>query len=101
MRALPFILVREIYALLGVFIKNPDFKNNTTAKAIMSVVPEILCTVILLFVGIHARNICKHRNMTGAKYGGYGNVNGIDMTGGETHDHLRASNGNEASRCLA
>jgi hypothetical protein len=63
LRALPAIVLREIYTLLSVFITNPNFKTNTAVKVVMSVVPEMLVTLILVFVGIQTRNIRKLRNL--------------------------------------
>lgn len=65
-RGLPFIGLREVYALLSVFITNPDFKNKTAVKVVMSIIPEMLMTLLLVFVGIRTRNIGKLRNMNKA-----------------------------------
>jgi hypothetical protein len=66
LRGLSFIGLREVYTLLSVFIKNPNFKNNTTAKVIMSVVPEMIVTLLLIFVGFQTRNIGKLRGISQA-----------------------------------
>lgn len=54
--------MREIYALLSVFVTDPNFKNETAPKVVLSVVPEMLVTVSLVFAGIRTRNIGKLRN---------------------------------------
>lgn len=63
---LPFLGVREIYAMLSVFIANPNFKNNTAAKVVLSVVPEMIVTVFLVLAGVKTRNISKLRTMNKA-----------------------------------
>lgn len=63
---LPFLGVREIYASLAVFITNPNFKNETAPKVVLSVVPEMLVTLSLVFAGIKTRNIGKLRNKSQA-----------------------------------
>ena len=50
-----------MYSVLGIFLTNPAFKNSTAAKVVMSVVPEMLFTALLIFVGIQTRNIEKAR----------------------------------------
>ena len=58
--------MREIYALLSVLITDPNFKNETAPKVVLSVVPEMLVTVSLVFAGIKTRNIGKFRNKSQA-----------------------------------
>jgi tartrate dehydratase alpha subunit/fumarate hydratase class I-like protein len=52
--------------MLSVFIANPNFKNNTAAKVVLSVVPEMIVTVFLVLAGVKTRNISKLRTMNKA-----------------------------------
>ncbi|KAN0096524.1 hypothetical protein V8E51_015329 [Hyaloscypha variabilis] len=61
--ALPFLGLRELYGMLSVFIKDPNFKNNTAAKVVLSVIPEMIVTVLFAQAGTRTRNINRLRNM--------------------------------------
>ena len=60
---LPFVGVRDVYAALSIFISSAAFKNSLAAKVVMSVVPEMIVTIILAVVGIRTRHISALRKV--------------------------------------
>jgi hypothetical protein len=54
---LPFIGVREIYAAGSDFATSSDFTTSFALKVALSVVPEIIVVVILVYGGLKTRNI--------------------------------------------
>jgi hypothetical protein len=54
---LPFLLCKLIYGALSFFLYDPNFATSDTIKAVMSFVPEIIATVVLLWVGVATREM--------------------------------------------
>ncbi|KAH0562410.1 hypothetical protein GP486_002895 [Trichoglossum hirsutum] len=68
--ALPFLGFREIYAVCSAFITSPGFTSSLAAKVCLSVVPEMIVTIILAAAGIVTRDISKAIKKGDAESGG-------------------------------
>ena len=61
--ALPLVVFRLVYGAISLMLEldhpNSSFLTSTVAKVLLSTVPEMIVTVILLAAGISTRNMYK------------------------------------------
>jgi hypothetical protein len=62
---MPFIGCRLIYGILSFTLSNPSFANSFAWKIALSVIPEVIVTVILVLVGLATRNMWRERHREG------------------------------------
>jgi len=62
---MPFLLIRLIYGLCYFFVTDLSFQTSVPAKVCLSVVPEMIVVLVLIFVGTNTVNMW--RNKAGAK----------------------------------
>jgi len=54
---MPFVGIRELDAVLSNFVTSHTFLTSLAVKVCLSIVPEIIATVIFLAAGLAALNI--------------------------------------------
>lgn len=56
---LPFIGIRELYAILTTFLTSQSFANSLVAKVLLSVVPEMIAVTAFTAVGLSTLKIAQ------------------------------------------